>query len=67
VRDVDSKKITAPRQTRSLRDQMLSQNFSVASLDYNRELGVRTTSPAVIAALSSALTHDYAGATPYSP
>jgi cardiolipin synthase A/B len=44
-----------------------SQNFSVASLDYNRELGIRTTSSAVIAALSAALTHDYAGATPYSP
>ena len=44
-----------------------SQNFSVASLGYNRELGIRTTSPAVIAAVSSALTHDYAGATPYSP
>jgi dihydrolipoamide dehydrogenase len=27
VRDVDSKKITAPRQTRSLRDQMLSKGF----------------------------------------
>jgi cardiolipin synthase A/B len=44
-----------------------SQNFSVASLGYNRELGIRTTSPAVIAAVSAALTHDYAGATPYSP
>jgi cardiolipin synthase len=44
-----------------------SQNFSVASLDYNRELGIRTTSPAVIAALSAALTRDYAQATPYSP
>ena len=46
---------------------MGSQNFSVASLDYNRELGIRTTSSAVIAALSVALTHDYARATPYSP
>jgi cardiolipin synthase A/B len=44
-----------------------SENFSVASLDYNRELGIRTTSPAVVAAVSAALTHDYAGATPYSP
>lgn len=44
-----------------------SQNFSVASLGYNRELGIRTTSSAVIAALSAALTHDYAHATPYSP
>jgi cardiolipin synthase A/B len=44
-----------------------SQNFSVASLDYNRELGIRTTSPAVIGAVSSALTSDYAHAAPYSP
>jgi len=44
-----------------------SQNFSVASLGYNRELGIRTTSSAVIAALSAELTHDYARATPYSP
>jgi cardiolipin synthase A/B len=44
-----------------------SQNFSVASLDYNRELGIRTASPAVIAAVSAALTRDYAQATPYSP
>jgi cardiolipin synthase A/B len=43
-----------------------SQNFSVASLDYNRELGIRTTSPAVIAAVSAVLTRDYAQATPYS-
>jgi cardiolipin synthase A/B len=44
-----------------------SQNFSVASLDYNRELGIRTTSPAVIGAISAALASDYAHATPYSP
>jgi cardiolipin synthase A/B len=44
-----------------------SQNFSVASLGYNRELGIRTTSSAVIAAVSATLTRDYAGATPYSP
>jgi cardiolipin synthase A/B len=43
-----------------------SQNFSVASLDYNRELGIRTRDPAVVAAISAALTKDYQGATPYS-
>ena len=43
-----------------------SQNFSVASLDYNRELGILTTSPSVVTAISSALAADYAGATPYS-
>ncbi len=44
-----------------------SQNFSVASLGYNRELGIRTGSRAVVAAISSALAADYAGAAPYSP
>jgi len=44
-----------------------SQNFSVASLDYNRELGLITRSPAIIAALSRTLAGDYADGTPYSP
>jgi phosphatidylserine/phosphatidylglycerophosphate/cardiolipin synthase-like enzyme len=44
-----------------------SQNFSVASLNYNRELGIRTSSPAVVAAISAALARDYAGAAPYAP
>jgi cardiolipin synthase A/B len=44
-----------------------SQNFSVASLDYNRELGVRTRDPTVVAAISTALTRDYADAEPYAP
>jgi cardiolipin synthase len=44
-----------------------SQNFSVASLDYNRELGIITRDPAVVAAFSRTLAVDYAGAAPYSP
>jgi len=40
-----------------------SQNFSVASLDYNRELGILTSDRAVVAAISAALATDYAGAT----
>ena len=44
-----------------------SQNFSVASLGYNRELGIITHDPAVVAAVSRALAADYASATPYSP
>jgi phosphatidylserine/phosphatidylglycerophosphate/cardiolipin synthase-like enzyme len=43
-----------------------SENFSKASLDYNRELGIRTTNNAVIATISATLAADYAGATPYS-
>jgi len=44
-----------------------SQNFSVASLDYNRELGIDTTSPSIIRAVSATLARDYAGGTPYRP
>ena len=43
-----------------------SQNFSVASLDYNRELGILIRDRAVVAALSATLHADYAGGTPYS-
>jgi cardiolipin synthase len=43
-----------------------SQNFSVASLDYNRELGILTRSRAVVAALSTTLNADYGGGAPYS-
>jgi len=39
-----------------------SENFSTASLDYNRELGIRTASPAVISAISATIASDYAGA-----
>jgi cardiolipin synthase A/B len=44
-----------------------SQNFSAASLDYNRELGILTSDPAVVSAIAATLAGDYAGATPYSP
>jgi cardiolipin synthase A/B len=44
-----------------------SQNFSVASLDYNRELGVLTRDRAVVAAINATLAGDYAGAPRYVP
>jgi PLD-like domain len=44
-----------------------SQNFSVASLDYNRELGILTRDKALVAAVSATLAGDYAGAAPYAP
>ncbi len=50
-------------------DQQLfvgSENFSKASLGHNRELGIRTTDKAVIAAINGTLASDYAGAKPYS-
>jgi cardiolipin synthase A/B len=36
-----------------------SENFSTASLDYNRELGIRTTNAAVISGISATLAGDY--------
>jgi cardiolipin synthase A/B len=44
-----------------------SQNFSVASLDYNRELGILTRDQPLVAAVSATLAGDYAGAAPYAP
>ncbi|HEX2823174.1 MAG TPA: phospholipase D-like domain-containing protein [Streptosporangiaceae bacterium] len=44
-----------------------SQNFSVASLGYNRELGILTSDPQIVAAISATLARDYAGAAAYSP
>jgi phosphatidylserine/phosphatidylglycerophosphate/cardiolipin synthase-like enzyme len=42
-----------------------SENFSAASLRYNRELGLRTTNEPVISAVAAVLAADYAGATTY--
>jgi cardiolipin synthase len=43
-----------------------SENFSTASLRYNRELGIRTTNNKVIAAVATVLGDDYAGGTTFS-
>jgi cardiolipin synthase A/B len=43
-----------------------SQNFSVASLDYNRELGILTSAPTIVTAIASTLASDYAHAVTYS-
>lgn len=42
-----------------------SENFSVASLTRNRELGLVTQDPSVMASLSSILQSDFSGGTPY--
>jgi len=44
-----------------------SQNFSVASLDYNRELGILTRDPAVVGPVGATLAADYGGATAFMP
>jgi cardiolipin synthase len=43
-----------------------SQNFSYASLDDNRELGIEITNPAIVAKLAATLDHDYAGGRRYT-
>jgi cardiolipin synthase A/B len=42
-----------------------SQNFSVASLGYNRELSIRTHYRPAVALISRTLAHDFAGGQPY--
>jgi phosphatidylserine/phosphatidylglycerophosphate/cardiolipin synthase-like enzyme len=52
-----------------LSDQQMfvgSENFSAASLRENRELGIRTTSKALISEVSAVLAADYSGATAFS-
>lgn len=44
-----------------------SQNFSVASLDYNRELSIRSRVPAFVSAIGSTLGRDYSGGAAYAP
>jgi hypothetical protein len=39
----------------------------VASLGYNRELGILTSNPGIVAAIAATLARDYAGAASYSP
>ena len=43
-----------------------SQNFSMASLDYNRELGILTRAKPLITSLSATLASDYSRAEPYA-
>src|ERR1022692_2189329 len=64
---IHAKAIVADAGTPGQRVLAGSQNFSVASLDYNRELGIVTRDPAVVAAISIVLAGDYARATPFSP
>jgi len=42
-----------------------SQNFSESSLDYNRELGIITSDPALVGAVSQTVGADFTGATPF--
>jgi phosphatidylserine/phosphatidylglycerophosphate/cardiolipin synthase-like enzyme len=44
-----------------------SQNFSVSSLDYNRELGIITTDASLVGPVAQTVTSDFAGATVLAP
>ncbi len=44
-----------------------SQNFSAASLDYNRELGIITTDASLVGSVDHTVTSDFAGATVFVP
>jgi phosphatidylserine/phosphatidylglycerophosphate/cardiolipin synthase-like enzyme len=44
-----------------------SQNFSRQSLTYNRELGIITHSPSILASTGDTFSADFAAAQPYSP
>lgn len=43
-----------------------SQNFSTASLDHNRELGIVTRDRSVVSGVEATITSDFAGAVPYT-
>jgi cardiolipin synthase A/B len=64
---IHAKAIVADAGLPSQRVLVGSQNLSVASLDHNRELGVLTRDPAVVAAIDATLAKDYTGAKPYAP
>ena len=42
-----------------------SQNFSTASLDYNRELGIITADPGIVNGLDGVMAEDFAAAAPF--
>src|SRR5579875_2184507 len=63
---IHAKAIVADAGRRGQRVLVGSQNFSVASLDYNRELGILTSDRAVVSAIAATLASDFASAEPYS-
>ncbi len=44
-----------------------SENFTAASLDDNRELGLILSDPTAVAAVGDIISHDFAGAAPWRP
>ena len=62
---IHAKAIVADDGTSQARAFVGSENFSVASLTRNRELGLMTSDPALVAFLSKTLRSDFGGGTPY--
>jgi len=64
---IHAKAIVADPGTSRQRAFVGSQNFSAASLRHNRELGLLTADPSLVASLASTIRSDAAGAAPWSP
>ncbi len=64
---IHAKAIVADAGTSRQRAFVGSENFSSASLNQNRELGLATTDPAVVGGLAKTLTSDAAGGTTWTP
>jgi cardiolipin synthase A/B len=64
---IHAKVVIADAGTAGQRAFVGSENFSNASLNQNRELGVETTDPAIVAGLTATLNSDAAGAQSWRP
>jgi phosphatidylserine/phosphatidylglycerophosphate/cardiolipin synthase-like enzyme len=64
---IHAKVIVADAGTSRQRAFVGSENFSAASLNDNRELGLETTNPTIVAGLSATLNSDAAGAAVWRP
>jgi len=64
---IHAKVIVADAGTSRQRAFVGSENFSAASLNENRELGLETTNPTIVAGLTTTLNSDAAGAATWRP
>jgi len=64
---IHAKMIVADGGTAGARAFVGSENFSAGSLDYNRELGIMVSDPAIINSLIKTFAADWQGATPFVP
>jgi len=60
---VHAKAIVADAGLPDQRAEVGSENFSISSLRWNRELGIVTTNPAIVDGLSAVMARDFAGGT----